>query len=134
MNALGGWFRRPPGDVQIGETDLHLVDATHPIVRGWQPSKTRDEFYLNPILHPRAQPLLQVQVDQQTHTVAWTFERQDGGRSVGITLGHFHENFVRDDFRRLLTNAILWASRVEVPQVGASVDLPAGDLQLPAAP
>jgi hypothetical protein len=32
----------------------------------------------------------------------------NGGRSYGNVLGHFHELFSREEFRRVLVNGILW--------------------------
>ena len=129
---LGGWFRRPPCGIAITRTDLLVPNEQHPICNGWQPWKIHDEFYLDPVLHPRSEPLLKVAVNEKEHTVGWTLRREDGGRSVGITLGHFHHNFARDDFRRLLVNAILWSAQVDVPPDGAIVEVKAEDLKLPA--
>jgi len=80
---LGGWFRKPPCDIKVGEAKLRMVADNHPIGRGWTDSVIRDEFYLNPVLHERAKPLLQVKVDDNEQVVGWTFERAGQGRSVG---------------------------------------------------
>ena len=61
-------------------------------------------------------------------TLAWAFERADGGRSFGFTGGHFQRNWGDEDFRRLVVNAILWSAKVEIPKEGAKVDLDAIDL------
>ena len=133
QNLLGGWFRKPPCDIRIASARLRQIAVEHPLCFGWSDFEIHDEFYLNPVLHPRARPVLQVQIDGQDQTVAWSFERAGAsqGRSVGITLGHFHDNFRREDFRRALVNAILWAARVEVPRTDAPVELDAGQLELP---
>src|SRR5262249_36817890 len=44
----------------------------------------------------------------ESQTVAWAFERADGGRGFGFTGGHFHRNWANDNFRKLVLNAILW--------------------------
>jgi type 1 glutamine amidotransferase len=41
------------------------------------------------------------------------------GRSFGTTLGHFHDNFANESFRRLIVNGILWSARIDVPPDGA---------------
>lgn len=129
---LGGLFRRPPCDIKVDEAKLRMVAEDHPVGRGWTDSVIRDEFYLNPVLHEEAKPLLQVKVDDKEQVVGWTFERAgQGGRSVGLTLGHFHHNFARDDFRRLLVNSVLWSADVEVPQKGADVEVEENALKLP---
>lgn len=128
---LGGWFRRPPCDIAIDRTDLRVIDRRHPISRGWEEWKIHDEFYLDPVLHENAKPLLAITLRGQEHVVGWTFERRDEGRSVGITLGHFHHNFARAGFRRLLVNAVLWSAGVEIPEQGANVDAEPAKLALP---
>ena len=50
---------------------------------------------------------------------------------MGITLGHFHHNFARDDFRRLIVNSILWSAHVEIPKDGAIVVVEPDEVQLP---
>ena len=64
----------------------------------------------------------------QIETMAWAFERKDGGRSFGFTGGHFHRNWADEDFRRLVVNAILWAAKVDVPDSGAKVEFDPADL------
>lgn len=128
---LGGWFRRPPCGIKVGEAEVSVLDAEHPITRGWKGFRIRDEFYLNPVLHERAKPLLEVDVNDARHVVGWTFQR-GAGRSVGITLGHFHDNFTREDFRTLIVNSILWSAKIEIPARGANVTLKQGDTELPA--
>ena len=127
---LGGWFRRPPCGIRTDRCPMTTLIPEHPIARGWQDWRIHDEFYLDPILHKNATPFLAVDVQGAQNVVGWTFRRAGGGRSVGITLGHFHHNFARPDFRKLLVNAILWSARVDVPPEGANVDLKPGDVSL----
>jgi hypothetical protein len=61
-------------------------------------------------------------------TVAWAVERADGGRGFGFTGLHEHKNLALDDYRRLLVNAILWVSKVEVPAHGAQCAIVPSDL------
>lgn len=128
---LGGWFRRPPCGIQVTRTDLKVVNKQHHIAQGWEEWKIHDEFYLNPVIHERATPLLQVTLEGKHHTVGWTMQREDTGRSVGITLGHFHHNFARNGFRRMLVNAIMWSAKVDIPEGGAIVKVDAKELLLP---
>lgn len=51
-------------------------------------------------------------------TLLWAVEREDGGRGVGFTGGHFHWNWGNDDFRTLVLNAIVWTAGAEVPTDG----------------
>ena len=52
----------------------------------------------------------------EIETMAWAFERKDGGRSFGFTGGHFHRNWADENFRRVVVNAILWSAKEEVPE------------------
>ena len=66
-------------------------------------------------------------------TVAWVLERKgpNGGRSFGTTLGHFHDNFRIEAFRRMIVNGILWSAGLEVPKDGAKVSATKEELTLP---
>ncbi len=133
LDALGGWFNRAHSDLKITTSPLVQVVPDHPVCRGWKEYPLHDEFYLNLKFHERAQPLLKVRVEGHDQTVAWVFERasQKGGRSFGTTLGHFHENFEIEAFRRFIVNGILWTAHVEVPASGAAVNVNEADLKLP---
>ena len=135
-NILGGWFRRPPGDVYIGTGRLVQVDRQHPICRGWDGYDVQDEFYLDLVFHPDARPVLQANVQGNDHVVGWVFQRPDahGGRSFGTVLGHYHDNFVQEGFRLALVNGILWSAHLDVPEGGANVTVDPHALQLPPPP
>lgn len=51
-------------------------------------------------------------------TLMWGIEREDGGRGVGFTGGHYHRNWSIDGFRTIVLNAITWTAGVEVPATG----------------
>jgi type 1 glutamine amidotransferase len=133
LDVLGGWFNRAHSGLSTGESWLSKADPKHPICNGWQEWKIRDEFYLNLRFHKDARPLLTVKVAGME---GWTLERPEsnGGRSFGTTLGHFHDNFARDDFRRLLVNGILWTAHVEVPKEGANINVDDRYIKLPQRP
>jgi putative heme-binding domain-containing protein len=133
QEILGGWFHNSFGGLNTGKRELVQVAPEHPICRGWKPYVLREEYYLKLKYDPKARPVLKANVDGNDQTVAWVFERPDsnGGRSFGTTLGHFHDNFEIEAFRRALVNGILWTAHVEVPQGGAPVALRPDDLKLP---
>lgn len=131
---LGGWFNFEFSGLKVDQQPLQQVAVDHPICRGWEGFLWRDEFYLNLRFHPDAIPLLKVQVDGRDQTVAWVHHRQDGGRSFGTTLGHFHENFADPRFRRLLVQGILWTAGSEIPVAGLPVEIPEHWLELEPAP
>ncbi|EMI40344.1 ThuA domain-containing protein [Rhodopirellula sp. SWK7] len=51
-------------------------------------------------------------------TLMWGIQREDGGRGVGFTGGHYHRNWAIDDYRKLVLNAIVWVAGADVPQDG----------------
>jgi hypothetical protein len=48
----------------------------------------------------------------------WAVERDEGGRGVGFTGGHFHNNWMNDNFRRAVLNALVWICKLDVPKDG----------------
>ncbi len=136
LDVLGGWFNRAHSGLSTGESWLTKADPKHPICNGWQEWTIHDEFYLDLRFHEQAKPLLTVKVSGKDQIVGWTLERPDsnGGRSFGTTLGHFHDNFARDDFRRLVVNGILWTAHMEVPKDGANVNVDERYIELPLRP
>lgn len=78
-------------------------------------------------LSPKAKPLLKVNTKGKEEIVAWTLEREGDmkGRSFGITLGHFQQNYGIESFRKAIINGILWTANIEVPKNGANVTIDA---------
>ena len=65
---------------------------------------------------------------KKPQTVAWAFDRADGGRGFGFTGGHFHRGWGNDDQRKLVLNAILWTAKAEVPADGVASTVTAEEL------
>src|SRR5262245_12495017 len=111
----------------------------HPITRGVKPFKIRDEWYFNMRFLPEMKnvtPILTAtppdnvrgtedakKFPGRSEVVAWAHDRADGGRGFGFTGGHTHKNWANEDFRRLVTNAILWTGGIDVPEGGAKVEM-----------
>jgi type 1 glutamine amidotransferase len=118
------------------DTEVQLPSLDHPISRGVRPFRTLEEFYYNirfgsddrrlvPIL---SVPALETNVPNGK-VVAWAVQRADGGRGFGTTTGHFYANWKNADYRKLILNAIVWASGAEVPIQGVeSRFYPDGDV------
>lgn len=126
----------------------------HPITRGVRPFSMQDEWYyhmrfrkdmegVTPILSaippeetlkrpdgPHSNnPHVRAEKGKPQH-VAWAYERPDGGRGFGFTGGHFHWNWGSDDFRKLGLNALVWVTKLEVPEGGVKSKTPTvGDLE-----
>ena len=130
---LGGTWISNVG-LHTGESWLRQMATEHPVYRGWEEYEIHDEYYLNPTIAPDATPLLEVKAPDEPVVVGWAYERPDGGRAFGTTLGHYYRNFQREPFRRMIVNAILWTAKVDVPEQGANVALGEADLALPPKP
>lgn len=148
VNWMGGYYDPRISTNPHWDADIRLTK--HPITRGVEPFTIRDEWYYN--MHwigdvtdvkdaKNVTPILQALPPDGTRgtadakkylgrveTMAWAYERKDGGRAFGFTGGHMHRNWGDQNFRRTVVNAILWAAKVEVPAAGAKVDFDAIDL------
>jgi type 1 glutamine amidotransferase len=117
-----------------GPSRLVRLIPDHPICNGWKKIDLDDEYYLSPTIKT-ATPLLQVhEKGGKDVVVGWVFERPDGGRSFGTTLGHSYKFFQEEAFRRMIVNGILWSAHIEVPKEGAPVSLSKETLALPPKP
>jgi hypothetical protein len=136
LNWLGGYYETGYSTNPHWKADFRSL-PDHPITRGVKPFAIQDEWYFNirfPADAKGLTPILKAtppdnargteaarQFPGREEVVAWAFERPNGGRSFGFTGGHFHRNWSDDNFRRLVTNAILWSAKVDVPENGAKV-------------
>jgi hypothetical protein len=126
----------------------------HPLTRGVKPFTILDEWYFNmrfvegkrgvtPILvavpdasttsrpdgHHSGNPTVRAAVAKgESQTVAWAYERSNGGRGFGFTGAHFHSNWGNENFRKIALNAILWLAKMEVPANGVESKVSAEDL------
>jgi type 1 glutamine amidotransferase len=133
LSYLGGTWVSNVG-LSGGKSPLKQLIADHPICRGWKEYEIEDEYYLDPVIK-QAKPLLQVTERKGKEViVGWVFERPDGGRAFGTTLGHPYKNFQIEAFRRMIVNAILWSAHVDIPKDGAPVNVSEEVLALPPKP
>jgi type 1 glutamine amidotransferase len=110
-----------------------IVDRHHPICRGVTDFDVRDEIYYQlKFVQPRSSvmPLVNAKIEGSWDTISWAWERPDGGRSFGFSGLHFHENWRLEQYRRLVTQGILWTLGVPIPSNGVPVDVPDEILQL----
>jgi hypothetical protein len=99
-----------------------VAGKDHPIQNGLSKMKVREEFYYT-LKFPKdgITPILQASIDGENQTVAWAFSRSDGGRSFGFSGLHFHENWQLPEYRRLVTQGVLWTLDVAIPKEGIAV-------------
>ncbi|MEO0796720.1 MAG: family 16 glycoside hydrolase [Verrucomicrobiota bacterium] len=148
-----GWSVNPHWDAEFTEF------PDHPITQGVEPFTIRDEWYyhmrfqpemagVTPILSalPPVRSLTSRSKDKnrgsnptvlsevkagKPQVVAWAYDRPDGGRAFGFTGGHFHQNWMHDDFRKTVLNALLWTAKSEVPEKGVESRTPSeADMEL----
>ncbi len=123
----------------------------HPSTNGVKPFETRDEWYyhmrfvennknLIPILkllppassldrkdgtHENNPDVRAAVLDRkEPQVMAWAFTRPNQGRGFGITGAHTHDNWMNDDFRKLVLNSILWTAKINVPANGVPSPTP----------
>lgn len=126
----------------------------HPISNGVKPFSTNDEWYFHMRFNDKdgkltrmlnavppestmnrkdgpheGNPTVRAEVAAgKPQTMAWAFERPDGGRGFGFTGGHYHKGWGNDDQRKLVLNAILWTAKVDVPPNGVESHVTDEDL------
>jgi type 1 glutamine amidotransferase len=116
---------------QVVGATVSVADRSHPMATGMKDFNVHEEFYYRLKLANGARPMLRVPIDGNDETVAWAWERPNGGRSFGYSGLHFHENWKLPEYRRLLTQAVLWTAKLPVPSQGVRVELADADLRLP---
>lgn len=97
-----------------------------PILVATPSDATRD----GPYVYPKG-PYPHIQAEKGSpETMMWAIERADGGRGFGFTGGHFHDNWGNDNVRRAVLNALLWVTKVEVPEKGVESTVTPEELRL----
>ena len=149
LSWLGGYFEIN-WSVNPHWTADYKSLPKHPITQGVEPFAANDEWYFHMRFQPEMKgvtPILSAIAPEQTmsrkdgahsgnpavrkavangepqHT-AWAYERENGGRSFGFTGGHYHWNWGRQDILRLVSNAIVWSAKGDVPSAGLAVSGP----------
>ncbi len=123
VDLFGGCHGGPDRKYKVVQSkSVVSVETRHPIQHGLQGFKVRDEFYYNLKL-PKGdwRPLLHVEIDGVSEAVAWAFNRPGGGRSFGFSGLHFHENWQLPEYRRLVTQGVLWTLQLPIPKDGIAI-------------
>jgi type 1 glutamine amidotransferase len=109
--VLGGDYK---GHFGAGVAEVHLIDKqrAHPVLNGVQAFKTNGSLYKNPNVAADVTVLLQGTMGKESEPVAWTREA-DGRRVFYTSLGH-QDDFKDENFLRLVTNGLAWATKTEL--------------------
>lgn len=95
-----------------------------PILVASPPDATRD----GPYVYPKG-PYAHIQAEKgQPEAMMWAVERADGGRGFGFTGGHYHNNWGNNEFRKTVLNALVWVTKLEVPEQGVASSVTAEEL------
>ncbi len=132
LALFGGCHGGPDRKYKVIETEAVVAAPKHPIMTGIGKFPVKDEFYYRlkfVTSESKVQPLVQVDIDGNTETVAWAWERPDRGRSFGFSGLHFHSNWRLPEYRRMVAQAVLWSVKLPVPKEGLAVDIKDEDLR-----
>jgi hypothetical protein len=133
VKLFGGCHGGPDRKYKVLEVQAEPADAKHPVLSGIGKFRVKDEFYYElKFVKPEGsiKPLLRVPIDGQEQTVAWGWERPDGGRSFGFSGLHFHDNWKLPEYRRLVAQGVVWTLKLPLPKGGLPVEVTEGDLKL----
>ena len=125
------------------EFDPAAAGVKHPALTGLQPFAAPLDGWLynlhfaergvTPLLAGAVPEKSRTTADAQSHTgraetIAWAFERANGGRSFAFTGCDLHKNWQVESQRRFVMNGILWSAKIDPPDGGAKVALNPTDL------
>lgn len=133
VDLFGACHGGPDRKYIVVEVKTQLPTPLHPIVRGIKPIQVKDEFYYQLKRTKKAGPLtpiITVPIKGNEEMVSWAWQRPDGGRSFGFSGLHFHNNWERKEYRRLVSQGVLWSMGFSVPKAGLSVKITDEDLKV----
>lgn len=123
VDLFGGCHGGPNRKYDVLKTEaLIIAKERHAIQSGLVSFTVRDEFYYS-LKMPKKdiQPVMHIEIGGIYHPVAWAYSRPDGGRSYGFSGLHFHENWQLPEYRRFVTQGVLWTLNVPIPKDGIAV-------------
>ena len=149
LKWIGGYFE-PHWSVNPHWVAEFTSFPDHPVTRGVRPFSMEDEWYyhmrfrenmegVTPLLstvppestlarpdgpHSGNPQVRRAIANKEPQHLAWCVEREDGGRGLGFTGGHYHNNWANDDLRKFVLSAIIWTAKLEVPEGGVSTLTP----------
>ncbi len=132
LELMGGMHGGADRKYTITTTQITIVNRQHPIAAGLRDIRLHDEYYyqLKFATRGKVTPLVQADINGRPETIAWAFERPDGGRSFGFGGMHFHDNWQQEVCRRLVAQGVLWTLRLPIPKDGLPAAVDPEDLKI----
>jgi len=122
VKLFGGCHGGPDRKYKVAEMELRQTSSPHPITRGVTAVTVNEEFYYAlKWADPKPTPLMEAVIEGEAYAVSWAWNRPDGGRSFGFSGLHFHANWDRPEYRRLVTQGVLWTLGREIPAEGIAI-------------
>lgn len=123
------------------------VNKSHPISQGLPDTfELQDEYYFNffnaqggrnpgsdkvTFLHSANAPSSRADIEEKKNwrdqAVYWSFERENGGRSVAMTSAHFYRTWGNSHFFQSFVNSVFWTAGLEVPEGGVEIATPTAE-------
>jgi len=134
VQLFGACHGGPDRKYKVLETKCSPA-SDHGATAGLQPFTIKDEFYYALKRDPNQElkALLTARIEDREEMVAWAWDRKDGGRSFGFSGLHFHANWERPEYQKLVAQSVLWTTRLPQPKEFPA-ELKASDFQLSAQP
>jgi putative heme-binding domain-containing protein len=111
---LGGNYQGHYKEGPVAKVSFVDKAKGHPVLAGVEPFESVGSLYKNTGLAADSEILLNGTIPDHTEPVAWT-RIHNGGRVFYTSLGH-PEDFQNANFRRLLTNALFWTAKRDLPK------------------
>ncbi len=134
VSLFGGCHGGPDRKYKVDDFQIIPSLTPHPILSGIKPFEVHDELYYAlkfPAKRHGHIALMNAHIDDYDHAVAWAWRRDDDGRSFGFSGLHFHKNWERIEYRRLVVQGILWTLKDVIPTDGLQLDLTDKEFELP---
>ncbi len=128
-----------------GHWDVHFdTIPTHPVTQGMKPFPLLKDGWLynlhfaptgvTPLLACTMPDSSRKTTDAKSHagreeTVAWAYQRPNGGRSFGFTGGDLHANWADANQRLLVLNGLLWTAKLDPALRSTAPTLSEADLK-----
>ena len=110
--VLGGNYKGHYGEGPLTQIEIIEKNKAHPLLEGVTPWKSEGSLYKNPDVAADVTLLMTGALPEGTREPITWARTYKGGRIFYTSLGH-PADFAEPSFRRMLSNAVLWAAKRE---------------------